>query len=100
MQRLDRLAPVAAVLGVDAKRAATMRLEDLQVTPRLRREQRSEGERQPRDGQVLSAVAGDLQEEAGVRSTLVQLPGGVEEARTESHGAGEPGGVPDFALDA
>src|SRR4051794_7345462 len=50
------------------------------VTRRLRADQAAEAERLPRDRQFLPGVVDHLQEEAAVRSALVQLPGRVEVA--------------------
>src|SRR3989442_2373762 len=90
--------PGIAVRAVDAQRPPAVGLQDLEIAPRLRREQGSERVGCPRDLQILAAVAGDLEEQPGVRAALVQLAGGVQEARTESHGAGELRCVPDPAL--
>src|SRR5205823_6310809 len=72
-----------AVLGVHAQRAAAMRLKDLEISARLRREQRPERVRHPGNREVLAAVGGDLQEQPGIRTALVELAGGVQEARSE-----------------
>src|SRR5207237_7630354 len=89
---IDELARVA-VLDVHAKGATAARLQHLEIAPRLRREAGCEAVGLARDGQVLAAVAGRLQEDAVVRAALVELSGRVQEARAVYTGAGEMGCV-------
>ena len=59
-------------------------LERREVAGRLRADQAPEAEVATRDRQLLSGVVDDLDEETGVRPTLVQLPRGVQVARAEA----------------
>src|ERR1700737_2628492 len=90
--------PGIAVLDVDAQGPPAVRLQDLEVAPCLRREEGPERVGRPRDRQILAAVAGDLEEQPGIRAALVKLTGGVQEARAEAHGASELRRVADGAL--
>ena len=54
-----------------------------EIAPRLRRLDHAERVAVARDLQVDDVVAGDLQEDAGVGTALVGLPGGVQEPRPE-----------------
>ena len=58
-------------------------LERREVAGGLARISRAEAERAARDRQLLAGVVDDLDEEAGVRAALVQLPGRVQVARAE-----------------
>ena len=59
-------------------------LEGGEVAGRLRADQAAEAEVAAGDRQLLSRVVDDLDEETGVRPTLVQLPRGVQVARAEA----------------
>src|SRR5207248_7025251 len=74
------------------------RLQDLEIAAGLGGEKGGEAVRLARNGQVLAAVARRLEEDAGVGAALVQLTGRVQEARSESGGAGEPGRVANETL--
>ena len=66
-----------------AQGAALALQQHLEVASRLRRLDDAEGVLLPGHGHIDRVVAGDLQEDAGVRSALVGLPGRVQEARAE-----------------
>ena len=72
---------------MQADRRPPALLERTQITKRLRHLQASEPERPTRYREVVLDDAGDLEERAGLRTTLVVLPGRVQEARrpTERH---------------
>ena len=71
--------------------------EHLGVPGGLGRDEVAEAELPPRDHEVLVGCGGHLQVDAGGRSALVELPGGVQEARAPAEGhrpvrtAREPG---------
>lgn len=64
---------------------STALLQDLEVAARLRGLDRAETVPGPGDRQVEGISAGDLQEDAGVRSAFVGLAGRVQEARTKAY---------------
>src|SRR5688572_26500688 len=88
----------AAVVRVQPQRSEAVADQHLEIAACLGREERAEAEGLPRHRQVVAAVDGQLDEEAVLRPSLVQLPGRVEEARAEAAGGGEPGRVPHRAL--
>src|SRR5439155_21703035 len=60
----------------------------LKITDGLRANQHSESELFAGDGDVLSATAGELDENAIRAASLVKLAGGMEEPRTVAGGGG------------
>src|SRR5579864_806245 len=62
--------------------AAARVIERREVAERLRQFERPEGKRLARNRDVLPRRRGQDEEDAGVRSTLVQLPGRVQIARS------------------
>src|SRR5205823_11700095 len=72
------------VLQSDSHDSAPALFERGQVARRLRPDQPSEAELPPRDRDLAAGVVDDLDEEAGVRAALVQLPRRVEIARAET----------------
>src|SRR5262245_32578913 len=84
---------------MNTERAAMAIREDLKITARLRRLYDAERERLSGDRQVALVVAGDLQEDAGVRTALVALASGVQEARTEAKARGQTPAVTNAVTD-
>src|SRR5204863_9149495 len=83
----DREARRDVLPDVHAQRATPTLCQDVEVAARLRRLDDAERVLPPRHRNVGPVVAGDLQEDAGVRAALVSLPRRVQEARAEA-GAG------------
>src|SRR5205807_8705922 len=81
-----------------AQDAPAVGLLNLLIAARRGSEERAESVALAGDRQFLAAVAGDLQEEAGVGSAFVQLAGRVQVARTEAEGAGSFRRLADCAL--
>src|SRR5579884_3816683 len=79
-------APRLHLLESDARDAAAALLQRCEVACRLRVNEPTEAERLAGDRQLLAGVVDDLQEEAGGRSALVQLPRRVQVARAEAVG--------------
>ncbi len=73
---------------MDPQGPASAFRQDLEVSPGLRRFHHAERVLLPGHGQVGGIVAGDLQKDSAVRSALVGLAGGMEEARTKSETGG------------
>src|SRR6185503_14864781 len=65
------------------------RRHDVEVTARLGSLNPAERKLTSRNGNVCGIVAGDLDKEAGVWSTLEQLAGRVEVARTKANQGGD-----------
>ena len=76
------------VAQMDPQRAASAFRQHLEISAGLRRFHDAEGVFLAGHGQVGGIVAGDLQKDSAVRSALVGLPGGVQEARTKSETGG------------
>jgi hypothetical protein len=72
----------------------TARCERLEVAQGLRLLEDREAVRLPRDRHVAGIVLDDLQEQAGLRSALVQLPGRVQESRSVTRGGRKPHAIP------
>src|SRR6059036_1963391 len=70
---------------MDPQGAAAALDEHLEIPTRLRGLNDAERVCVPGHGEVRRVVARDLEEHARVRATLVRLPGGVQEARSEAH---------------
>lgn len=73
---------------VDPQRPASTFRQDLEVSPGLRRFDHAEGVLLPGHGEVGGIIAGDLQNDAAVRSTLVSLTRGMKEPRTKFEAGG------------
>ena len=69
---------------VDPRDAAAALLQRLVVARRLRADQAAKPNVAAGDRQLVAGVVDDLEEEAGVRPALVQLPGRVQVARPEA----------------
>src|SRR5438034_4856220 len=67
---------------VQADRATVALAQAQKVAERLGRFEHAERVGLARDRQVLRVIGSDLNEDSRVRPTLVQLPGGMEKART------------------
>src|ERR1700675_1629795 len=74
---------------MDSQRAAVAVRENLEITSRLRCLYHAERVLLTRHGEICGVVAGDLQEDAGVRTALVGLPRGMEEPRAEAEAGGD-----------
>ena len=74
---------------VDAEGAAAALDQDLEVAARLRRLDDAEGVFLTGHGQVVGVVAGDLQEDARVRTALVGLTRRMQKARPELEAGGD-----------
>ena len=96
---LELLHTRGAVGQVQPEDRAAVLGQDLGIAGGLRRDQLAERERPVRDGQVRRGSGRDLQEDADRGSALVELAGGVQEARAPAEGdrAAADGGqlVPD-----
>src|SRR5947209_1903276 len=75
-----------AVAQVQVQERPPPLAQRLPVARGLRRLQNPEGVRLPRYRQVVGDRTGDLQERADLRSALVVLAGGVQEARAPAEG--------------
>src|SRR6185437_10688428 len=73
---------------VDAERAAAAAGQDIEIAARLGGFHDAEGEDFAGDFEVARVIAGDLKEDAGVRSAFVGLAGGMEEAGAETEAGG------------
>src|ERR1700675_409203 len=85
----DRLAQFGKARGdvrseMDAQGAAAALGQDVEIATRLRRLHDTESVFLARHRQILAIIAGDLQEDAGIRAALVGLPGRVQEPRPEA----------------
>ena len=69
---------------VDSRDAAAALLQRLIVSGGLGADQAAKPNARAGNRQLVAGVVDDLQEEAGVRAALVELPGGVEVARAEA----------------
>ena len=74
---------------VHAQGAAAAVREDLEISAGLRGFDHAESVLRAGHGKIVSVVAGDLQEHAGVRAAFVCLAGGVQEARTKAEASGD-----------
>src|SRR5204862_5503901 len=87
---VERLLDVAA--EVHAQHAAAAALQHLVVAGGLGADQCSEVVALARDRNFGALVGGELEEDAAVGPALVELSGGVEEARPVAERGREPGG--------
>src|SRR5579885_3422948 len=76
---------------VHAQQAPPAFCQDPEITPRLRRFHDPERVTLSWDGEIGGIVAGDLQEDAAVRPTLIGLPGRMQKPRTEAEAGRGPG---------
>ncbi len=83
-----RRSTVAASVAVQAQDATSASLQRAQVAQRLGRDQGAEALLPAGDRQVAVRFGGELQEDASGRAALVQLPGRMQEARSEAGGGG------------
>src|SRR5437899_2449989 len=88
---LSRLARSITTCSV----AAAALDEHLEIPTRLRGLHDAERVCVPGHGEVRRVVARDLEEHARVQATLVRLPGGVQEARSEAHARRDAVAIPD-----
>src|SRR5512143_462195 len=101
---LDRLvedveAPADVGAKMHAQRAAISLRQDPEVAARLGGLHHAKAEAVAGDRQILSIIAGQLQEDAAIRSAFVGLSGRMEEARTEADAGGHAAGIADGAPD-
>ena len=80
-----------------AQDATATAFQYLEIAPCLCRNQCGEAERFAGDRHIRAFVGRQLQEHAGRGATLVELPGGVQEARAMPDGGGNSGGGADGA---
>jgi len=85
---------------VDSQRTAAQSRQDAEVSQRLSRFDHAEAEPSSRNGDVVPRVAADLEEDTVIRTALVQLPGGVQEPRPETHAGRDAGSGTDGFADA
>src|SRR5918996_745501 len=74
---------------MDADHASPLVPQRLEIPQRLRLLQSAEGVWFTGDGEIVAIIRGELDEEAVVRSALVELPSGMEEARPIAQGRGD-----------
>ena len=85
------------LLDVDSRDAAAALLQGRIVSGGLGAKQAAEAERLAGNRDLLAGIVDDLEEEAGVRAALVQLPGRVEVARPVAVGDDEPAAAAELA---
>src|SRR6266545_942061 len=85
---------------VDSQRAPRPRLQGCEVAGRLSRDHIAEGIRLPRDLDIRRGGRRDLKEDAGLRASLVKLPGRMKEPRPEPERCGDSLRVTDFRANA
>src|SRR5215470_5624895 len=83
-----------------AQRAPSPLGKHCEIPPRLRRLNDTERVFLFGNREVIGIVAGDLQEDAAVRPSLVSLPGRVQKARAKSQNGRDPLCVPDLVADS
>src|SRR5688500_2615536 len=77
--RLQPLESRVEIAEVQPQGAPAATLERGEVAQRLGRDERAEGLLPPRDRKVLRRIGGELEEDASVRPSLVELTGRVQE---------------------
>src|SRR3954470_9426040 len=78
---------------MNAQEAPPALRENVEIAARLRRLDDAEAVAAAGHLEIPVIVAGDLEEDAGIRPALVGLAGGVEKARAEAEAGGDALGV-------
>src|SRR6266545_4567749 len=83
---------------VDSQRAPRPRLQGCEVAGRLSRDHIAEGIRFPRDRNIRRRSRRDLEEDAGLRASLVKLPGRIDRSSDRSASSSRASSTPDSRL--